>query len=121
MRNTFSVEQIRDTKTYRLLADKKEQVLCNFLEQRTARHKMYHAYLVYKNIGVIPGTVDGMYKSVVEDFISLDNTEIDASIIMTAEEVTLTDNKLKCGNPNPPCSGNLKFGVLECTDCEWGE
>lgn len=28
---------------------------------------------------------------------------------------------LKCGNPNPPCMPNLKFGFLECCNCEWGE
>jgi hypothetical protein len=29
--------------------------------------------------------------------------------------------QLKCGNPNPPCSPNIKFGMLECCNCEWGE
>jgi hypothetical protein len=26
-----------------------------------------------------------------------------------------------CGNPNPPCAPNLKFGMLECCECDWGE
>lgn len=30
-------------------------------------------------------------------------------------------NKLECGNKNPPCAPNLKFGMLECTECDWGE
>ena len=29
--------------------------------------------------------------------------------------------QLKCGNSNPPCSPNLKFGYLECTECNWSE
>ncbi len=29
--------------------------------------------------------------------------------------------QLKCGNNNPPCSPDLKFGVLHCCECEWGE
>jgi len=28
---------------------------------------------------------------------------------------------LKCGNNNPPCSPNIKFGYLECTECNWSE
>jgi len=28
---------------------------------------------------------------------------------------------LKCGNSNPPCSPNIKFGCLECTECNWSE
>jgi hypothetical protein len=28
---------------------------------------------------------------------------------------------LKCGNQRPPCSPNLKFGMLECCDCDWSE
>lgn len=42
------------------------------------------------------------------------------------EEVELQNESkeseaLKCGNPNPPCSPNLKYGFLECSSCEWGE
>lgn len=91
MRNLYTVEQIRNTKTYRLLADKKETVKCNFLENRRVREIITHAYLVHKNTGQIPNTVTGLNLSVVKDFISLDNTEIDASIIMTAEEIKLTN------------------------------
>lgn len=29
--------------------------------------------------------------------------------------------QLKCGNSNPPCSPNIKFGYLECTECNWSE
>ena len=29
--------------------------------------------------------------------------------------------QLKCGNSNPPCSPNIKFGCLECTECNWSE
>lgn len=29
--------------------------------------------------------------------------------------------QLKCGNPNPPCMPNIKYGVLECCNCQWGE
>lgn len=29
--------------------------------------------------------------------------------------------QLKCGNSNPPCSPNIKFGYLECTECDWSE
>lgn len=34
--------------------------------------------------------------------------------------VALTE-QLKCGNSNPPCSPNIKFGCLECTECNWSE
>ena len=29
--------------------------------------------------------------------------------------------QLKCGNQNPPCAPNLKFGMLECCECNWSE
>lgn len=29
--------------------------------------------------------------------------------------------QLKCGNSNPPCAPNTKFGCLECTECNWSE
>jgi len=29
--------------------------------------------------------------------------------------------QLKCGNSKPPCSPNIKFGCLECTECNWSE
>lgn len=31
------------------------------------------------------------------------------------------DYVFECGNKNPPCAPNLKFGMLECTECDWGE
>jgi len=31
------------------------------------------------------------------------------------------NEQLKCGNNNPPCSPNIKFGYLECTECNWSE
>jgi hypothetical protein len=29
--------------------------------------------------------------------------------------------QLDCGNKNPPCARNLKFGMLECCNCNWSE
>lgn len=29
--------------------------------------------------------------------------------------------ELKCKNLNPPCSPNLKYGILECCECNWSE
>lgn len=93
MRNNFTVDQIKETATYRALLEKKETTKCNFLEQRTARSTMYHAYLVYKNTGIIPSTVLGMYLSVVKDFIALDNIEVDYSTVMTAESIKMIDDE----------------------------
>lgn len=31
------------------------------------------------------------------------------------------NEQLKCGNSNPPCAPNIKFGYLECTECNWSE
>ena len=31
------------------------------------------------------------------------------------------DYALECGNKNPSCAPNTKFGMLECTECDWGE
>lgn len=33
----------------------------------------------------------------------------------------VTHCTLECGNENPPCAPNLKFGMLECAECDWGE
>lgn len=33
----------------------------------------------------------------------------------------LGEGFLECGNPNPPCYPNLKYGVLECAECNWSE
>lgn len=93
MRNNFTVDQIKETATYRALLDKKETTKCNFLEQRTARSTMYHAFCVYKNTGIIPGTVQGMYLSVVKDFVALDNVEVDYSVVMTAESIKMIDDE----------------------------
>jgi len=35
--------------------------------------------------------------------------------------VIVRSEQLKCGNNNPPCSPNIKFGCLECTECNWSE
>lgn len=36
-------------------------------------------------------------------------------------DVVGRSEQLKCGNSNPPCSPNIKFGCLECTECNWSE
>jgi len=36
-------------------------------------------------------------------------------------DVVGQSEQLKCGNSNPPCSPNIKFGCLECTECNWSE
>lgn len=76
MRNTFTLEQVQDTKTYKALEAKKEVAKMNFLEERNARARMYHAYLVHRNTGIIPTTVQGMYLEVVKDFIEIDNINV---------------------------------------------
>lgn len=76
MRSNFTIEQIKATKTYKDLEAKKEIAKCNFLEERTARHRMYHAFLVHRNTGRIPTTVSGMYLEVVQDFIRLDDINV---------------------------------------------
>jgi hypothetical protein len=36
-------------------------------------------------------------------------------------DVVGRSEQLKCGNSNPPCAPNVKFGCLECTECNWSE
>lgn len=36
-------------------------------------------------------------------------------------DVVERSEQLKCGNSNPPCAPNTKFGCLECTECNWSE
>lgn len=76
MRNTFLIEQVKNTKTYKDLEAKNETAKMNSLETRTARATMYHAYCVFKNKGIIPTTVHGQHLQVVKDFINLDNIEV---------------------------------------------
>lgn len=40
---------------------------------------------------------------------------------LRTHDVVGQNEKLECGNNNPPCSPNIKFGYLECTRCSWGE
>lgn len=37
------------------------------------------------------------------------------------QAIVAQNEQLKCGNSNPPCSPNIKFGYLECTECNWSE
>ena len=41
--------------------------------------------------------------------------------ICTIPAVVWRSEQLKCGNQNPPCAPNLKFGMLECCECSWSE
>lgn len=77
MRNSFTIEAIKQTPTYRLLNENNKLVKCSLLESRNVREKITHAYLVHKNTGHIPNTVEGFYLDVVKDFINLDNIEVD--------------------------------------------
>lgn len=36
-------------------------------------------------------------------------------------DISERSEPLKCGNSNPPCAPNVKFGCLECTECNWSE
>ena len=40
---------------------------------------------------------------------------------LTKADVSGRSEQLKCKNPNPPCSPNLKYGMLECCECDWSE
>lgn len=76
MLNTFSIEQVQNTPTYKALEAKKEMAKMNSLETRNARATMMHAFCVFKNQGVIPTTVWGHHLEVVKDFINLSNIEV---------------------------------------------
>lgn len=61
---------------------------------------------------------------------SLTNSDIETFAIEFAEwlikncsipAVVGENEQLKCGNSNPPCFPNIKFGCLECTECNWSE
>lgn len=41
--------------------------------------------------------------------------------ILKGNLVFVKKEVLKCGNPNPPCAMNIKYGMLECSECDWGE
>jgi hypothetical protein len=43
------------------------------------------------------------------------------SLALRIHDVVGRSEKLKCGNQNPPCAPNLKFGMLECCNCDWSE
>src|SRR5688572_27694654 len=111
MRNIVTVEKIKETATYKELESKKDITKCNFLIQRVIREKISHAVQVYNNTGFIPQTVSSFYLEAVKDIIK-ESQDNDASRLMTAENVVID-----CKNENKPCSPNLKYGYLECTDC----
>lgn len=69
MENIFTVEAIRETKTYRELVSKKQQAKIDILEQRIVRSRITNAFNVWKNTGVIPNTVKYSELSVVNDLI----------------------------------------------------
>lgn len=71
MRNTFTVQAIQDTATYKELLSKNQLVKTNFLEQKSQREKITNAFLVFKNTGHVPNTVTGTNLSVVNDLIRM--------------------------------------------------
>ena len=92
MRNTYTVDAIKETLTYKELESKKEIAKCAFLTQRLIREKISHAVAVFNNTGSIPGTVSGIYLQVVLDFCTpnIPNLkEVDYSSVMTAENLDL--------------------------------
>jgi hypothetical protein len=46
---------------------------------------------------------------------------VDETKQLTIPAVVGRSEQLKCGNQNPPCAPNLKFGMLECCNCNWSE
>jgi len=49
------------------------------------------------------------------------NELIEREVALRIRDVVGRSERLKCGNSNPPCSPNIKFGCLECTECNWSE
>lgn len=49
------------------------------------------------------------------------NELIEREVALRIRDVVGRSEQLKCGNSNPPCSPNIKFGCLECTECNWSE
>ena len=49
------------------------------------------------------------------------NELIEREVALRIHDVVGRSEQLKCGNSNPPCSPNIKFGCLECTECNWSE
>jgi len=90
MRNTFTIEAIKETATYRSLESKNEIVKCNFLQQKSIRERITHAFYVWKNTGRIPNTVNGYELLLVEDLIKMQGPDYSSS--MTAEDIHGTDN-----------------------------
>jgi len=87
MDNTFTIQAIQETPTYKALASKKENVKINILEQRVVRQRITHAYQVYVNTGHIPATVRFMELDVVNDLIRSKQT--DRSSGMSAENLDI--------------------------------
>lgn len=87
----ISIDKIKTTPTYQTLLAKKEIIKIGFLEKRATREVITNGFMVYKNTGVIPGNVTGTNLQIVKDLIQIDinNIEVDASIIMTSENLNL--------------------------------
>lgn len=87
MRNTITIDRLKETATYKELASKKEDVRIKFLEKKSEREKISHAFQVYKNTNHIPNTVSGINLAVVKDLIR--EMQPDASFMMTCENIYL--------------------------------
>lgn len=85
MRNTISVERLKEMPTYKELVSKKQTVKLEFLEKKSEREKISHAFQVYKNTGAIPTTVFGVNLALVNDLVA--DLQIDASHRMTSENL----------------------------------
>ena len=73
MDNTFTIEAIKETATYKELVSKKEMVKINILEQRDVRKRITHAFKVWENTGHIPTTLNYTELEVVNDLILMRN------------------------------------------------
>ena len=93
---TITVEAIKETPTYKELLKRKEHIKAKFLEQLDMRKAMTNAVEIWKDKGEIPKHFTGAYLSCINDLIEdyKQNKGIDASNIMTAERITLTDNTI---------------------------
>jgi len=59
-------------------------------------------------------------KSFIRGIVKLSFNEGQEQALRT-HDVMVRSEQLKCGNQNPPCAPNLKFGMLECCNCNWSE
>ena len=66
----------------------------------------------------LPSTIEKGQKGYSIDSLIKYLNAIDEDIFLS---VNKRCNALECGNKNPPCAPNTKFGMLECTECDWGE